>query len=253
MITAIIVDDEQKSILTLQKIIEDYCEGVKVIGVAENIITARELILSHHPQLVFLDIEMPFGSGFELLKSFDNITFEIVFVTAYDQYAVTAFKYASIDYLLKPIDIGELQETVLRVHKRVAEKSNAENYFILKQNLAAVNRQDQHIMLAGKNDSSPVKISEISYCVADGSYTFIHLVDKQRFHTSKNLKEYEEMLPADSFFRIHYGHIINLQHIVKLRKGRTGSVIMRDGKELEIAARRKNDFLSVLARLSHGH
>lgn len=245
MITALIVDDEHKSIRTLQKILDDYCSDITVVGVAENIIEAKELIRKEAPQLVFLDVEMPFGNGFELLRSLDEISFEIVFITAYDQYAITAFKFASVDYLLKPVDIGELQRTVLRVQQRISEKRKAAHYEVLKQNLEAA-KSEQHILLAGKNEAFPVRLSDISYCLADGSYTFIHLEGNQRFHASKNLKEYEDLLPADSFFRIHHGHIVNLQHIVKVKKGRTGSVIMRDGRELEIAARRKSDFLAAL-------
>jgi len=248
MTTAIIVDDEQKSISTLQKIINDYCTDVKIIGIADNIMSAHSLILSIKPQLVFLDVEMPYGNGFDLLNTFDDINFEVIFITAYNQYAITAFKYASIDYLLKPVNITQLQEAIVRADKRIIEKTNAQNYILLKQNLQVENANEQRIILTDNNEQHLIKINDISYCIADGSYTFIHLVNNKRYYASKNLKEFEEMLPTDYFFRIHYGHIVNIRHITKLQKGRSGSVIMQDGKELEIAARRKNDFLSFFSK-----
>ncbi len=248
MITAIIVDDEQKSISTLQKIISDYCTYVKIIGTTDNIMSAHSLILSLKPQLVFLDVEMPYGNGFDLLNTFDDINFEVIFITAYNQYAITAFKYASIDYLLKPVNITQLQEAIVRADKRITEKTNAQNYILLKQNLQVENANEQRIILTDNNEQHLIKINDISYCIADGSYTFIHLVNNKRYYASKNLKEFEDMLPTDYFFRIHYGHIINIRHISKLQKGRSGSVIMQDGKELEIAARRKNDFLSFFSK-----
>jgi len=248
MITAIIVDDEQKSISTLQKIISDYCTDVKIIGTTDNIMSAHSLILSLKPQLVFLDVEMPYGNGFDLLNTFDDINFEVIFITAYNQYAITAFKYASIDYLLKPVNITQLQEAIVRADKRITEKTNAQNYILLKQNLQVENANEQRIILTDNNEQHLIKINDISYCIADGSYTFIHLVNNKRYYASKNLKEFEDMLPTDYFFRIHYGHIVNIRHITKLQKGRSGSVIMQDGKELEIAARRKNDFLSFFSK-----
>lgn len=242
MITAIIVDDEQKSISTIQKIIEDYCQGVTIVGVADNITAAHSLISSLAPQLVLLDVEMPYGNGFDLLNSFSDINFEIIFITAYNQYAITAFRYASIDYLLKPVNIVQLQTAVARAEKRITEKIHAANYLLLKQNLKTTETSEQRIILADSSGQHFIRIKDISYCIADGSYTFIYMADGKRYHASKNLKEFEDMLPAELFFRVHHGHIVNTQHITKVKKGRTGSVIMQDGKELEIAARRKKDF-----------
>lgn len=248
MITAIIVDDEQKSVSTLQKIVKDYCNNVQIIGTADNIVCAQSLINSLKPQLVFLDVEIPYGNGFDLLNALDEINFEVIFITAYNQYAITAFKYASIDYLLKPVNITQLQDAILRAEKRITEKTNAQNYVLLKQNLQVENANEQRIILTDNSEQHLIKINDISYCIADGSYTFIHLANNKRYHASKNLKEFEDMLPSAFFFRIHYGHIVNTKHISKLQKGRTGSVIMQDGKELEIAARRKNDFMAIFSR-----
>ena len=247
MITAIVVDDEQKSISTIQKIVTDYCTGVEIVGTADNITSAASLIASLKPQLVFLDVEMPYGNGFDLLNSLAEINFEIIFITAYNQYAITAFKYASIDYLLKPVNIAQLQGAIVRAEQRTTEKMHAANYLLLKQNLKTEDKGEQRMVLADSNGQYFITIKDISYCVANGSYTFIHLYNGKRYHASKNLKEFEEMLPQDSFFRIHHGHIVNVKHVNKVTSGRTGSVIMQDGKELEIAARRKKEFCDFLA------
>ena len=244
--TAIIVDDEQKSISTIQKIVTDYCTGVEVVGTADNIASAVSLISSLKPQLVFLDIEMPYGNGFDLLDSLSEVNFEIIFITAYSQYAITAFKYASIDYLLKPVNITQLQAAIARAAQRITEKLNAVNYLLLKQNLRTEDKRDQRIVLADTNGQYFITIKDISYCIANGSYTFIYLQNGERYHASKNLKEFEEMLPENMFFRIHHGHIVNVHHVSKVTSGRTGCVIMKDGKELEIAARRKKEFSDFL-------
>lgn len=246
MIRAIIVDDEQKSISTIHKIVMDYCAGVSIAGTADNIGSAAELIATLKPQLVFLDVEMPYGNGFDLLDSLAEINFEIIFITAYNQYAITAFKYASIDYLLKPVNITQLQAAIARADKRITDKANAANYLLLQQNLKTANTGDQRIILADSNGQHFITIKDICYCIADGSYTFIHMVNGKRHYASKNLKEFEDMLPQDVFFRIHHGHIVNVKHVNKVQKGRTGSVLMSDGKELEIAARRKKEFTDFL-------
>lgn len=248
MISAIIVDDEQKSISTLQKIIEDYCPQMKVVGTANAITNAKSLIEALKPQLVFLDVEMPYGNGFDLLNTIEPIDFEIVFITAYNQYAINAFKYAAIDYLLKPVNIAQLISAVERAEKRISEKINAGNYLLLKQNLNTQQSTDQCIILADNSGQHFIKIKDICYCIADGSYAFIYLITGKRYHASKHLKEFEEMLPSELFFRVHHGHIVNVNYVAKFIKGRVGTVIMQDGKELEVAVRRKNDFIAFMSK-----
>lgn len=247
MMTAIIVDDEQKSISTIRKIVTDYCTGVEIVGTADNIAIATSLISSLKPQLVFLDVEMPYGNGFNLLDSLSEINFEIIFITAYNQYALAAFKYASIDYLLKPLNIVQLQAAIVRAEQRITEKINAARYLLLKQNLRTDDESEQRMILADNNGQYFITIKDISYCVADGSYTFIHLHNGKRHHVSKNLKEFEDMLPQNLFFRIHHGHLVNVRYIIKVTSGRTASVIMQDGRALEIAARRKKEFSDFLS------
>ncbi|MFT3908373.1 MAG: LytTR family DNA-binding domain-containing protein [Ferruginibacter sp.] len=245
MITAIIVDDEVKNISVLNKILLDYCEEVKVVGTAGNITDAEALIKSLKPALVFLDVEMPYGTGFDLLNKFTEINFEIIFVTAYDQYAIDAFQYASIDYLLKPVNIAKLKKSIERVQQRLNEKTSVLNYQLLLEQIKKQDDAEQKIQLSSASEQYPVKYNDILYCIADGSYTFVHMVNDKKFHASKNLKQFTAELPASIFFRIHNGHLVNLNHVSKIIKGVGGSVIMSDGKELEIAVRRKEEFLKI--------
>lgn len=245
MITAIIVDDEEKNVSTLHRFLNDYCPQVEVIGTAENSITAKELIAFKKPQLVFLDVEMPYGSGFDLLKSLATVDFEIIFITAYDHYALNAFRFAAIDYLLKPLNINELKEAVKRAEQRLTEKSSVENYKLLLQNLNEHDAGKQKIILTDNKGQHVIILNEILYCIAEGSYTDIHLADSKVFTSTKNLKEFEDELPKELFCRIHHGHIVNITHIKEVRKGRGGSVIMSDKCELEIAVRRKDEFLKL--------
>jgi two-component system LytT family response regulator len=245
MITAIIVDDEPKNVSTLQRFLEDYCPQVEVVGTAENSMAAKELIAFKKPQLVFLDVEMPYGNGFDLLKSLSAIDFEIIFITAFDHYALNAFRFAAIDYLLKPLNINELKEAVGRAEQRLKEKTSVENYLLLLKNLSEQDINKQQIILTDNKGQHAISLNEILYCIADGSYTDFHLTESKVFTSTKNLKEFEDELPKELFCRIHHGHIINISHIKEVRKGRGGSVIMRDNKELEIAVRRKDEFLKV--------
>jgi len=147
MITAIIVDDEQKSVSTLQKKLADFCPEIIVIGTVDNIKNAKELIDEAKPQLVFLDVEMPYGSGFDLLKLFSVIDFEVIFITAFDQYALNAFRFSALDYLLKPVNISQLKEAVNKAQIRIEQKSSFENYKLLLQNLNEQDIGEQKIIL----------------------------------------------------------------------------------------------------------
>lgn len=243
MIQAIIVDDENKSVSTLQKFLADFCPKVQIVGTANNITKARELIKNLQPQLVFLDVEMPLGNGFDLLQSLESINFEIIFITAFNHYAINAFRFAAIDYLLKPVNISQLQEAVGRAIQRIQEKNSFRNYELLLENLNAETTNEQQIILHDSNGQHIFKLKDIRYCIAEGSYTAIHLAQGKVFISSKNLKEYETMLPENGFFRIHHGHIVHIQHIQQVLRGRGGSVKMSDGKELEISVRKKEAFL----------
>jgi len=248
MITAVIIDDEQKSVSTLKKFLADYCPEIKVLGTADSAKTGLLLITTNKPQLVFLDVEMPYGSGLDLLESLPSIEFETIFITAFNQYAINAFRFAAVDFLLKPVNITQLKEAVTRAIVRINEKSSVKNYQLLLQNLKEQDAGEQKIVLTDSKGQHFIKLNDIIYCIADGSYTHVYLINSKSFLSSRNLKEFEDMLPKTVFCRIHHGHIVNILHISKVVKGRGGNVIMRDGRELEIAVRRKDDFLKLIKK-----
>ena len=247
MITTIIIDDEPKSVFTLQSFLQQHCPRVKMAGSANNAKAGKELIESVKPQLVFLDIEMPLGSGFDLLQSLPSIDFEIIFITAYNQYAINAFRFSALDYLLKPLRISHLMDAVDRAVRRIKEKTATHDYELLLHNMNEQNSAKQKIAFTERGEQYLVTIDEINYLVADGNYTHVHTSTKT-FLTTKNLKDFEGILPDDMFCRIHHGHIVNIQFIGKVQKGRGGSVTMKDGKVLEIAVRRKDDFMRLFLK-----
>lgn len=247
MISAIIVDDEQKNISTLSHLLMDLCPNVQVQAIADNADDAGKLILSLKPQLVFLDVEMPYGTGFDLLRSLPDIDFEVIFVTAFNQYAIDAFRYAAVDYILKPIDSDLLVDAVGRAEEKIMNSISARNYELLLKNLEEQNTGNQKIILSEIGKQHVLPISEIMYCIADGSYTKVFTVNRT-FVSSKKLKEFELMLPATMFYRIHHGHLINMSYITNMQKANGNIVVMKDGKELEIAVRRKDDFMKAFVR-----
>ena len=243
MITAIIIDNEPKSIFTLNSFLYLHCPAVEVQGSANNAKAGSELIARVQPQLVFLDIEMPIGSGFDLLRSLQVIDFEIIFITAYNQYAINAFRFSAADYLLKPLSIPLLKEAVNKVAMRLQEKSLLKNYELLLRNMDEQNAGKQKMALTDNGVQYLVPLDEVMYLTGSSNYTHIHTKNKA-FLSTKRLKEFEEIMPGEIFCRIHNSHIINMQYVLKVQKGRGGSVIMQDGKVFEIAFRRKEGFLS---------
>jgi len=245
MITAIIIDDEQKNVSVLISLLHDYCPHVALVGSANSAAAGRQLIEQLSPDLVFLDVEMPYGSGFDLLQSVPGLLSEVIFITAYSQYALSAFRYAALDYLLKPVNIDQLKAAVHRAELKIKEKKSARNYELLLRNLDEKDASKQSIAISDKGEQYFIQLADILYIIADGSYTHIY-TPKRSFVSTRNLKDFEGMLPGSIFCRIHHGHLINKMHIDKVQKGRGGAVLMKDGRKLEIAVRRKEEFLKML-------
>lgn len=242
MITVVIIDDEPKGVFALKTFLHEHCKEVLLKGTANNAQSGKELIEAEKPQLVFLDIEMPLGSGFDMLNALAEINFEIIFITAYDEYAINAFRFSALDYLLKPVRISQLMEAVDKAVKRIKEKSTSRNYDLLLENIREQTAGSQKIMFTDRGQQFPVAVNDIMYIIAEGNYSKVHTKDKV-FLSSKKLKEFAEMLPEDVFCRVHHGHMVNVQYVAKIQKGRGGMLTMKDGRELEIAVRRKDEFV----------
>ncbi|MCI4667138.1 MAG: LytTR family DNA-binding domain-containing protein [Bacteroidia bacterium] len=246
MIKALLVEDEKNSQELISGLINEYCEGVEVAGIAGSVAEALKKIEELQPELLFLDIELPDGDGFQVLEKTAIKDFEVIFITAYDQYATKAFKFSATDYLLKPVDIDELQEAVKRVLDKRASTPKEEQQARLEALIANLKHLQQplkRIVLPTSNGFTVVNPDDIIRCESDRNYTFIFLKDGRKILVSRTIKEYDEMLSDYNFFRIHQSHLINLGYLKNYTRGRGGYVELTDGSVLDVSARRKSEFL----------
>ena len=250
MIRTIIIDDEPLSVEALKIILEKKCrDDVQVIATTNSPNLGKSLIEEHKPDLVLLDIEMPGLSGIDLIRSFTNPTFRVVFITAFDAYAIEAFKLSAIDYLLKPVEVDEII--------RVVEKIKNEND--KSRNILSIQMQKLEQLIAQSNASSEskigiamvdkivfVNISDILYCEANGVYTTVHLFDGKKIMASKTLGDFESQLNTGKFFRIHHSTLINLNHVKEFQRVDGGYVIMQNKTRLKVSHRKRKDFLDII-------
>lgn len=238
-LNAIIVEDEANSREILTNYLAKYCPTVTLKGEAASIEEAKKLIQKHTLDLVFLDVEMPFGTGFDLLDQLPDRSFETVFVTAYNQYAIDALNNHAAYYLMKPINIDELIKAVDYVTE-IRKKEDALEDRVLTPNL---NKVDGKITLPQQDGFQILNVADILYCKADDNYTEIYLENK-KILVSKTLKYFEEALSKFAFARIHKSYLVNVNEVVKYRKGKGGSVVVSNGKELLVSASKKKDLLA---------
>ncbi len=242
MIRAILVDDEKHCLETLSWQLSKFCPEVEVVATSDNAEKALGILRETEIDLVFLDIEMPVMNGFELLQHFKQVPFEIIFTTAYDIFAVKAFKFSALDYLLKPIDKDEL---LLAVNKAINKKQPIlpEQLNILFQNLYQQTHSSNKIALPTMEGLEFISASDIVFCQSDGNYTHIFMLDGSRYLISRTLKETEELLEGHKFLRVHHSYTINLDHIRKYVKGDGGYVIMSNRATINVSRSRKDELL----------
>lgn len=249
MLRTIIIDDEAHMRLTIAKLINDHCRNVDVIGEAEGVKSGIEVIKKLSPDLILLDIKMRDGTGFDLLKKLDPLTFKVIFITAYHQYAVKAFKHSAVDYILKPVDQDELKEAINRaessLHAEFKQQLNA-----LEENMSGVDSSNKKIVLKTSDYIHILKMKEILYCNSDNNYTVFHLLNGKEIIVSKGLKEYDEMLSDDGFFRMHKSYLINLSFIKGFDKSDGGFVVMEDGTKLPVSSRKKDKLMELFDHMS---
>ena len=251
-LTALLIDDEANSRQAIKNLLAQLCPDVEIIGEAKNADIGIELINSLKPQLIFLDIQMPGKTGFDLLASLPSINFDIIFTTAYHEYAVKAFRFSAIDYLLKPIDPDDLVNAVNRVKKKLAPTSGKQVDLLkeLWQQLSVdknAQNNNQKLALSTQDGIHLTGVKDIIWCESLGSYTKFYLTGGQKLVVSQQLKDYDEILTEYQFFRVHQSYLINLHHVKKYVKGDGGQAWMSDGAEVEVARRRKDDFLVALS------
>jgi two-component system LytT family response regulator len=246
---AIIIDDELSGREVLKKLVEVNCPDVTIVNTLSSIETGLNSIKDDKPDLVFLDIQMPAGSGFDLLNQLEKIDFEIIFVTAHDTFAVKAFKYSAVDYLLKPIKVAELIEAVNKASLRMNSNNSMDRikFMLDKVNPDKKIFRNNKILLPTLGGFDIIEVSEITYCKSESNYTRFNFGDGKSLVVSKTLKEFESILLENNFFRIHRSYIINLNCIAKYNKGKGGEVVMKDGAVLEVSREKKDEFLKLFA------
>lgn len=245
-IKTIIVDDEKPSCDVLANYINEYCPSLEVVAKCNSVSMAYKSIQDHKPQLVFLDIEMPRGSGFDLLRKFKTIDFNVVFVTAFSTYAIRAFRVAATDFLLKPVKVTELIEAVNKVKKNLELRSH-QNISVLLENLAMPAVPIKKLIIPNLKGFIAINLAEIILCEADGYCTNFFLTGGSKTSSSYNLKYYEEFLPEDQFLRVHNSYIINLNHLTGYTN--MGEILLSDGIKCSLGTSRKQAFLKIFKRI----
>ena len=245
---AAILDDEPHNCQLLAHLLEQFFPEIAEIQQFTDSVDAVEAFRANPPDLLFLDIEMPQLNGFDVLNRLLPMRFRVIFVTAYDKYAVRAFRYSALDYLLKPIDLSLLKEALARAEaKRKTDRIN-KNFEVFVSNMKT-NSQNQQIAISSSDGLIFIKIDNIIYLRGDGAYTYFFLKTGERITVSKNLKEYEDLLSDYDFFRVHKSYLIHLHEMKKYVRGEGGYVVMSNGDSVDVSKRRKEDFLHALSKL----
>ena len=243
---AIIIDDEESGRETLRNILTRFCKGVEVVGTANSVATGVEVIRAKEPDVVFLDVEMPKAKGYELIQYFEQPDFEVIFVTAYDEYAILAFRLSAIDYLLKPVNPEELRQSLERVSVKKRQQQANLQYQLLLDNL---NGDPKRIVLPTGQGYYFIDIDQIMRCEADGNYTRFILLNQEQILVSKTLKIYDEMLSRYYFFRINRSDLINLRQIKRYDRNKNPTLTLLDGTELIVSDSRKAEFWKIIQQL----
>lgn len=241
----IIIEDEEKTLLVIKELIARFTPNLDISGSAGFVNHAVQLIEAQKPELVLMDVRIGDGTGFDVLRRLSARNFELIFITAFDNYALEAIQYAAIDYLLKPVGIPEFRSAVERASERLQEKIRHSNMETLLHNLAQTEASNRKLSISSVNGYEFVSLSEIMWCKSEGSYTIFYLSDKTRITSSRNIGYYEDIMNTADFIRISNSVIINFR-FVKSYSRNQGNLTLSDGTELPISIRRKSEFLEKL-------
>jgi two-component system LytT family response regulator len=249
VLRTLIIDDEAHVRESLNDMLKIHCPNAKVVGQAEGVKTGIKAITTHHPDLVLLDIKMKDGTGFDLLEKMDNIDFKIIFITAFDQYAIKAFKFSALDYLLKPVESIDLKEAIDKADK-ISQKEVNTQLTTLASNLQTDDRSKKKIILKTFDNVYLVKVKDIVYVASDGRYSTIYLTSGVQVIVSNTLKYYDELLREFGFYRVHKSYLINLAHIHRFEKAEGGYVILNGDSRVPVASRKRDELLKLFEHIS---
>ncbi len=248
MIRAILIDDESNSLEMMEWLLKTYCPQVQVEAMCNSAAKGIEAINKFRPDVIFLDIEMPHMNGFDMLEEFDKLSFDVVFCTAYDQFAIRAFKYSALNYLLKPVDPEDLKETIRRIEEKKMAPSREQLELLLENIRKPSKPTAQRIALTTGDGMIFVPTKDILYCNAESNYTNVVLTGGRKILVSKVLKEIDEALAGPDFFRIHNSYLVNLNHITKFVRGDGGYVVMQDGASVSISRSKRQEFMELFEK-----
>ena len=246
MLKAILVDDEENSLNALQEKIMRHCSELEIVAACNEPSKAIEAINRLRPDVLFLDIEMPGMNGFTLLQNLQYKNFELIFVTAYDHYAIKAIRYSALDYLVKPVEIDDLKAAVERAFQNRNSPVSKQQFELLMENVNSAAKPFKRLAVPSYDGLHFIKIEDIIYLEAQVNYTHIHINNKQKYVVSRTIKDFEELLPADIFLRIHNSYIINKDYVEKYIRGDGGQVVLSEGTVLDVSKRKKTDFLKAI-------
>ena len=244
MLKAVLIDDDISNLSALSEKLNKHCPQVNIISICENAADGIHAIDSLHPDLVFLDVEMPVMNGFVMLQKLSYKDFELIFVTAYDHYAIKAIRFSALDYLVKPVDIDDLKLAVAKAENNKIKHTPGLQIEHLLECLQK--KTPRRIPIPTPEGLQFINLEDIVYLEASNNYTYIFLTPVQKFLVSRTLKDFEELLPSENFIRIHHSHIINKFFIEKYIRGEGGQVVMRNGTVLDVSKRKKTDFLQAI-------
>ena len=245
----LIIDDEEHQRHSLERLVKMYCPTLSVVGQADGVKTGIEAIIKYKPDLVLLDIKMNDGLGFDILEQLKPLDFKVIFITAYEKYADKAFRFSSLDYLLKPIDPDELMHAVNKAGDQLRQDFDIQ-FANMKKTLSHHDKADLKIVLKTYDSIYLVSVSDILFCESDISYTRFHLADKRDILACSSLKEYEDLLSESGFYRVHKDYIINIRYIRRFEEDPCCSVILEGEHKIPVESRKRYDFLEILARLA---
>jgi two-component system, LytTR family, response regulator len=249
MLQTLLIDDEAHIRDSLKKLLARHCPQVAIAGEADSVSAGLKAVHDLHPDLVLLDIQMADGTGFDLLNALPVIDFKIIFVTAFDQYALQAFRFSAVDYLLKPVNPELLKEAVDRASLKINAHHNMQMQ-ALKENLKNLGKQNKKIILKTTDNIYLLELQNIIACESDNNYTSIHTNNDVKILVSKTLKDYDDMLTGYGFYRVHKSFLINLAHIKRFEKQDGGYIILTNDIKIPVASRKKEELLELLEKMA---
>lgn len=243
----VIIDDENRTRELIARMIDSFGFDVVTIPEGENVQSGIEAIEKHQPDIVFLDIQMPDGTGFDVIRSIDNKTFEVIFITAHEEFAIKAIKFSALDYLLKPIDSTELKAALEKALDTIDEKKETSQFEALQKNIQP--NEKRRLVLKTQESVHVVELDQIIRCEADRNYTSFFLKDNKKILVSKTLKDYETLLSAHNFLRVQQSHLVNIEYVDRYDKKNGGAVVMKDGSEVPLSPAKRDLFFKRLENL----